>query len=158
MDSNEKLKISLYAVADGELISIEEVNDITFASKMMGRGYAIRPTNGSITAPVEGVISEVFPTDHVVGFKTGELDVLLHMGINTVQLGDEPFETNAILDNKVNAQTQISIVDLDMIDQPGISSDMIILFINGNKVIDKFELYDLKEVKRGQEVGYVILK
>lgn len=158
MFSNEKSKIKLYAVADGELISIEEVNDITFASQMMGKGYAIRPNNGSITAPIEGIISEVFPTDHVVGFKTDELEVLLHMGINTVQLGDKPFETNAILDNKVNAQTLISTVDLEMIDQPGISSDMIILFINGNRVIDKFELYDLNEVKRGQEVGYVILK
>lgn len=151
-------KIMLHAVADGKLIKLEEVNDITFASKMMGRGYAIQPTKGEITAPVDGVISEVFPTNHVVGFEAENLELLLHMGINTVQLKDEPFKTNATLGDKVSPQSVVSTVDLEMINQPGISDDMIVIFVNGKKVIEHFELYDVEEVKRGDEIGYVVLK
>ena len=71
-------EVTLYAVADGELISIEDVKDVVFSQKMMGDGFAVVPTNGQISAPVEGEIVNVFPTQHAVGFKSGVLEVLLH--------------------------------------------------------------------------------
>ncbi|MGX7078072.1 MULTISPECIES: PTS sugar transporter subunit IIA [Globicatella] len=151
-------EIKLYAPADGELINIEQVNDVVFAQKMMGDGFAVLPTNGSISSPVEGTIVNVFPTQHAVGFKAGELEVLLHMGIDTVSLNGEPFETDVNENDKVTASSKISEVDLDALATEGKDNAMIVIFTNGSEVIEEYKITASGNVTKGQEIGYITLK
>ncbi len=69
-------EVTLYAVADGQLINIEEVNDIVFAQKMMGDGFAIVPSNGEISAPVAGEVVNVFLLNTQLVSSLGALEVL----------------------------------------------------------------------------------
>ena len=83
---------TMYAVANGTIIPISEVNDPVFSQKMMGDGYAVVPENGEIYAPIEGEVLSVFQTKHAIGLKmTNGLEILLHMGIDTVELNGAPF-------------------------------------------------------------------
>lgn len=154
----EQQKLFLYAVADGELIKMEEVNDLTFARRMMGNGYAIRPKSGTITSPVDGEVTHVFPTKHVVGFKAKELELLLHMGIDTVSLNGAPFDTQLTEGQEVSNESTISHVDLEMLARENRNNEMIVIIVNKRKVVERFELYELGEVRKGQEIGYVVLK
>ncbi|HFI0463392.1 TPA: PTS glucose transporter subunit IIA [Streptococcus suis] len=151
-------EVTLYAPADGELINIENVNDVVFAQKMMGDGFAVVPSNGTITAPVAGKIVNVFPTQHAVGFKAGALEVLLHMGIDTVSLNGGPFETVVAEDQEVTSSTTVSTVDLDQLVAEGKDNAMIVIFTNGSEVIDSFELTASGQVAKGQVIGKITLK
>lgn len=81
------------SVADGETIKITDVKDPVFSKKMMGDGFAVEPTGSEVYAPVSGKVTNVFPTKHAVGLLTDSgLEVLVHMGLDTVELKGEPFD------------------------------------------------------------------
>ena len=81
------------SVADGEVINIEDVKDPVFSQKMMGDGFAVEPENGHIVSPVAGKVTSVFPTKHALGLVTDNgLEVLVHIGLDTVSLEGKPFE------------------------------------------------------------------
>ncbi|MBR7928175.1 PTS glucose transporter subunit IIA [Aerococcaceae bacterium zg-ZUI334] len=154
----EVKEVVLYAPADGELINIENVNDVVFAQKMMGDGFAVVPANGTITSPVAGTIVNVFPTQHAIGFKAGALEVLLHMGIDTVALNGGPFDTVVSENQTVTETTTVSNVDLAALEAEGKDNAMIVIFTNGIDVIDSFELTASGTVTKGQVIGKIILK
>ena len=78
---------------EGTLIRLEDVPDAVFSEKMMGDGFAVELTGGCITAPVSGVLESAFPTGHAFGIRTREgMEVLLHIGLDTVQLKGKGFE------------------------------------------------------------------
>lgn len=151
-------EVTLYAVADGELISIEDVKDVVFSQKMMGDGFAVVPTNGQISAPVEGEIVNVFPTQHAVGFKSGVLEVLLHMGIDTVALNGVPFNTVVSEGQQVDSATLVSEVSLEKLAEEGKDNAMIVIFTNGNDVVESYELTASGQVTKGQVIGKIVLK
>lgn len=158
-DKTDAVKeISLYSVADGELIKIEEVNDLVFAQKMMGDGYAVVPSNGTITAPVDGKVTNVFPTQHAIGFDAHGLEILLHMGIDTVSLDGGPFSTAVREGENLKASHTVSEVDLDGLEQAGKDNAMIVIFTNGTEVIENFEITASGTVTKGQVIGKVTLK
>lgn len=130
-------ELELFAVAEGEVIAITEVNDPVFSQKFMGDGYAVLPVNGVITSPVEGEVINVFPTKHAVGLKTDNgVEVLLHMGIDTVELNGEPFDTVVTVGQRVDKDTVIATVDLDAIKAAGKETPMIVALTNMDKVAD----------------------
>ena len=150
--------IAIYAVADGDLISIENVNDLVFAQKMMGDGYAVVPNNGTITSPVDGKVGTVFPTKHAIGFDSNGLEVLLHMGIDTVSLDGGPFESAVSENDQVTGQTVVSNVDLKGLEAAEKDNVMIVIFTNGNEVIEDINITASGQVKKGQQIGTVTLK
>lgn len=122
---------TLYSVANGQYVAIEDVNDSTFAQKMLGDGFAIEPDSGEIVAPVDAKVMSVFPTKHAIGFKTtAGLEILLHMGIDTVQLNGEPFEVTVTADQKVKHGDVVAHVDLDAIKAAGKQTTMIVIITN----------------------------
>ncbi|MGR3741170.1 N-acetylglucosamine-specific PTS transporter subunit IIBC [Companilactobacillus sp. DQM5] len=124
-----------YTVADGKLVDIESVNDATFSQKMLGDGYAVIPTNGKIVAPVDGEVVTVFPTKHAVGFKTENgLEVLLHMGIDTVELNGEPFDIAVEAGQKVKHGDVVANVDLDKIKKAKKDTAMMVIVTNMSEV------------------------
>ncbi|WP_245393635.1 PTS sugar transporter subunit IIA [Staphylococcus coagulans] len=104
------------AVTTGSIHPIEESTDPAFRKKMMGEGYFIIPTNEEIFSPVSGTISTIFPTKHAIGITTANgLEVLLHMGINTVELNGLPFEVLVTEGQKVTTDSIIAKIDLSAI-------------------------------------------
>ncbi|WP_110926793.1 PTS sugar transporter subunit IIA [Bacillus massiliglaciei] len=83
----------IYSPLSGEIIPLAEVPDQVFAQKMLGDGAAIIPREGKLVSPVDGEVIQVFPTKHAIGIKsTKGLEILLHIGLDTVELKGEGFE------------------------------------------------------------------
>lgn len=130
-------KQEIYSVANGTVIPIEEVNDDVFSNKMMGDGFAVIPTNGDIFAPIAGKVLSVFPTKHAVGIQTASgIEVLLHMGIDTVSLNGEPFTVYIEEGQQIARGQLIATVDLQALKEANRSNDMIVIFTNGDLVED----------------------
>ncbi|KRN99265.1 N-acetylglucosamine-specific PTS transporter subunit IIBC [Companilactobacillus kimchiensis] len=148
-----------YSVANGHLEDIEKVSDPTFAQKMLGDGYAVVPTDGKIVSPIDGTIETIFPTKHALGIKTADgLEVLVHMGIDTVQLKGEPFEIKVKDGQTVKHGDQLAQVDLAKIEQAGKKTDMMVIVTNMASVsYMKYNVLD-SDVQLDQEVVRVTTK
>lgn len=131
-----------YSVANGTYVDIEAVDDPTFAQKMLGDGFAIEPSDGTITAPVDGTVTTVFPTKHAIGFKTASgLEVLLHMGIDTVDLKGAPFDVKVAADQAVKHGDPVATVDLAAVKAAGKAATMMVIITNMDAVgLLKFKL------------------
>ena len=124
-------QLAVYAPSKGELIPISEVADPVFSEKMMGDGFAVLPEANEVFAPISGTILNVFPTKHAIGIQTDNgLEVLLHMGINTVDLKGEPFTLYVEEGQRIARGQLIAVVDLEMLEKAGKKSDMIVVFTN----------------------------
>lgn len=148
-------EVTLYAMCDGELLNIEEVDDRVFAQKMMGDGFAIKPSSNQIYSPVKGQVDSVFPTKHAIGLKADKLELLLHMGIDTVHLDGGPFEGAVKANDAVDPQTLLSTVDFQALEEANKDNVMILVFTNGDEVLDHFELTASGRVSQGQKIGKV---
>lgn len=143
------------APANGELIPIDQVQDEVFSQKMMGEGFAVVPENGEIAAPITGTIVSVFPTKHAIGIKTEDgIEVLLHMGIDTVDLGGEAFEIKVHEGEKVKAGKVVAIADLAKIQEADKMTTMIVVFTNGDK-IENYHYDKTGLVSRGETIGTI---
>ena len=93
-DFLKKLKgIELCAPLTGEAVDLSQVSDPVFAEKMVGDGIAIIPTEDIVVAPCDGKVVQIFPTNHAIGIETTTgLDLLIHIGIDTVDLKGDGFE------------------------------------------------------------------
>lgn len=101
---------------NGEIHAITDVPDPVFSGKMMGDGFAILPIDGMVVSPVDGVIVNVFPTKHAIGLETfNGLEILIHFGIDTVNLKGEGFETLVSQGDKVAKGQPLLKVDLEFL-------------------------------------------
>ncbi len=101
---------------NGEVVNITEIPDPVFAGKMMGDGFGIIPADGNVYSPVSGEIASIFPTLHAVGIKVDDsTEILIHFGLDTVNLKGEGFESFVEQGQKVVAGDQILKVDLEAI-------------------------------------------
>ena len=105
---------------NGTVVALADVADEAFASGAMGDGVAIEPAEGKLYAPADGVIETVFETKHAVGITTVDgVEVLLHIGIDTVKLGGKHFETHVAPDQKVKKGDLLVSFDMDAIKAAG---------------------------------------
>ncbi len=126
---------SLYSAAAGTLIDLSAVADDTFAQKMLGDGYAVEPESGAISAPVSGKISAIFPTKHAVGITTpAGLEILIHIGIDTVALEGKPFTTHVSVGDTVAHGDLLVDADLDAIKQAGKAITTMVIITNMDHV------------------------
>ena len=102
------------APVDGEIVAIESVNDEVFSKKLVGDGVAIIPVTNIFTAPIDGTISKIFSTNHAYSIKSEkDLEVMVHIGLDTVDLNGAGFERLAKEGDVVKAGDEIIRVDLD---------------------------------------------
>ena len=123
----------VYSVADGQVVALEQVEDPVFAQKMMGDGFAVEPANGNIVSPVTGTVSSIFPTKHALGLVTDSgLEVLVHIGLDTVSLEGKPFTVHVSEGQKVAAGDLLVTADLDAIRVAGRKTSTVVVFTNGD--------------------------
>ena len=122
-------------VADGEVIAITDVKDPVFSQKMMGDGFAVEPENGNIYSPVAGTITSIFPTKHALGLLTDNgLEVLVHIGLDTVSLEGKPFEVHVAEGQKVAAGDLLVTADLEAIKAAGRETSTVVVFTNAQAI------------------------
>ncbi len=125
----------VHSVADGEVINIEDVKDPVFSQKMMGDGFAVEPENGHIVSPVAGKVTSVFPTKHALGLVTDNgLEVLVHIGLDTVSLEGKPFEVKVSEGQTVAAGDLLVEADLEAIREAGRETSTIVVFTNADAI------------------------
>ena len=125
----------VYSVADGQVVALEQVKDPVFAQKMMGDGFAVEPANGNIVSPVSGTVSSIFPTKHALGLVTeAGLEVLVHIGLDTVSLEGKPFTVHVAEGQKVAAGDLLVTADLDAIRAASRETSTVVVFTNGDAI------------------------
>ena len=125
----------VYSVADGQVVELSEVKDPVFAQKMMGDGFAVEPANGNIVSPVSGTVSSVFPTKHALGLVTeAGLEVLVHIGLDTVSLEGKPFTVHVAEGQKVAAGDLLVTADLDAIRAADRETSTVVVFTNAEAI------------------------
>ncbi|MCO4636076.1 PTS system, glucose-specific IIABC component [Streptococcus infantarius subsp. infantarius] len=119
------------SIADGEVKPITAVKDPVFSSKMMGDGFAVEPENGNVYAPVSGIVTSVFPTKHAFGLLTDSgLEVLVHIGLDTVALNGVPFSVKVAEGQRVQEGDLLVVADLAAISSAGRETTIIVAFTN----------------------------
>ncbi|PAB01028.1 beta-glucoside-specific PTS transporter subunit IIABC [Enterococcus canintestini] len=136
----------LLSPVDGEVIQIESVKDPVFSTKAMGEGFAVIPKSNQIYAPISGVVETVFPTQHAIGIKGDNgLEVLVHIGINTVELNGKYFDISCVAGSRVTKGMIIGEVDFKALQAAGYDSTTMVVVTNGNELSEPVK-FDIKEI------------
>ncbi|MGT2934560.1 PTS transporter subunit IIBC [Streptococcus castoreus] len=127
----------ILSVADGTVLPITSVKDQVFAAKMMGDGFAVEPTNGNVYAPVSGLVTSIFPTKHAFGLLTDNgLEVLVHIGLDTVALNGVPFSVKVVEGQRVHAGDLLVVADLAAIKSAERETTIIVALTNTVEIQD----------------------
>lgn len=128
--------IELSSPVSGSIIRLADVNDAVFSKHLMGDGFAIKPTNGKIVSPISAVISFIAPTKHAVGLKTEDgLEIILHFGIDTVELNGVPFQISINEGDHVEKNTEIGVMNLKEIEASGKDTTVMLAITNTTEII-----------------------
>lgn len=127
----------LLAPVAGRVLALADVQDPVFATAAMGPGFAIQPTDGRVVAPVSGRVTVVAATKHAVGLVTASgLEVLVHMGIDTVELNGAPFVCHVQVGDTVQAGEVLAEMDLAALQRAQKLATVIVVVTNGQTVLD----------------------
>lgn len=125
----------LYSCLKGRIVRLEQVNDSVFASRLIGDGIAVYPEEGILYAPTNGTVTAIFPTGHAVGITTDDgLEILIHIGINTVQLDGTGFHTCVKEGQKVKQGDRLVTFDITSIKRKGFDPVTMLLITNMDMV------------------------
>lgn len=147
--------VTIVAPCDGEVIPLSEVPDQVFSGGMMGDGVGFIPRQSEIVAPFHGKVKALFPTKHAIGIEsTDGVELLIHIGIDTVKLNGEGFESFVKVGDEVAEGQWLMKVDLEYLQQhaPSIVTPMIVTNLGERQI----EVEDVKEVEKGQRVFTVL--
>lgn len=123
----KKSKLKLYSPAKGNILPMEQVPDEVFSGKALGDGFAVKNHNGEVYSPVDGVITNIFPTKHAIGIETREgHQILIHMGIDTVDLQGKPFTIKVQEGQSIKHGDFLAKMDTEEIKSAG-KEDMVII-------------------------------
>lgn len=151
-------KVSLLAPVNGEVIALSKTSDPIFSKGTMGQGFGVIPSDDQIVAPVSGKISMVADTKHAIGIVTDDgLEVLVHMGVDTVGLKGKPFTIKVAKDQDVKAGDSIATMDIDYVKRQKIDTTVMTLITNSAQVLSGLDLTE-GPAKAGQTVSEAYLK
>ncbi|WP_436862050.1 glucose-specific PTS transporter subunit IIBC [Staphylococcus caeli] len=160
VDNNEAVHVAemddikVYAPGKGQIIPLSEVPDQVFAQKMMGDGVGFIPENGKIVAPFDGTVKTIFPTKHAIGLESEQgLELLIHIGIDTVKLNGEGFESFVNTGDTIHKGQLLMQVDLDYIkaNAPSIVTPLVVTNLEDRTL----EVEDVKDVNTEQLIATV---
>ena len=144
---------ALVAPTSGEVIAMSAIPDPVFSSGALGEGFGVIPTSGDIVAPVSGVVTMVAGTGHALGFQTDDgLEVLLHLGVDTVELNGAPFALTPASGDRVEAGQAIGTMDIDQIVAAGKETTAIVAITNSATTLEGLDV-ELGPIQAGQQVA-----
>ena len=121
----------------GEVLNLSDIEDAAFSSGVLGQGVAIIPSDGKVVAPVDGVVTTLFPSLHAIGILSDEgVEVLIHIGLNTVQLEGRGFEACIKQGDRITKGETILKFDIDVIKEAGYSVVTPIVVTNSSQFLD----------------------
>lgn len=142
----------LVAPINGQLIPLDEVSDEVFSTRVMGDGFAVAPSSDVVVSPVSGTITNIFPTKHAISITTQDgLEILLHLGIDTVELNGTPFTVVVESGQTVSAGDELVRMDREEISNSN-KEDTVILVLPGKEKIDFTPSISSKEIEAGEMV------
>ena len=122
-ETNVEDAVVITSPMQGAVVALKDVPDTTFAAGVLGQGIAIEPTEGRVVAPVDAEVTTIFPTGHAVALRTDEgVDVLIHVGINTVSMEGKGFVKHVENNQRVKAGDLLMEFDIDAIKEAGLST------------------------------------
>lgn len=149
---------TIYAPVTGKVIDLSEVSDPVFAQKAMGEGLGVKPSDGRIVSPVAGTVTMVASTKHALGIKMANgLEVLVHMGVDTVDLKGAPFTISVKVGDIVNGGDAIATMDLDQVRDARLDDVIIVVITNSADKLDHLDLTAGDTTAKSQ-VGSVTVK
>ncbi|EOH98257.1 PTS system, beta-glucoside-specific IIABC component [Enterococcus haemoperoxidus ATCC BAA-382] len=123
---------TVYAPLEGTVIPLKEVDDDVFSSEIAGKGVAIIPTDNKVVAPFDGTVVAIFPSKHAIGLKSnGGSELLIHIGINTVNLNGEYFETKVEMGDPITRGQTLLVFDREKIEQKGYAMTSPVILTDG---------------------------
>lgn len=154
---NEEESIILKSPVVGRCFDISEIPDEVFSSKMLGNGIGFESTEGVLYAPVDGEVLQVFPTKHAIILKSKEgIEILLHIGIDTVNMKGEGFEAFVEKSQQVKAGDKLVAFNNELIKAKA-KSNLSALVITDNEIMESVE-FKLGTVDKNNEVIIIKLK
>lgn len=151
-------KVTIKAPISGIVSELSEVPDDVFAQKIVGDGIAINPTDNTLYSPVKGKIVQIFPTLHALGIETEEgLEILIHLGVDTVELKGEGFTSFVEKDQQVDVGDKLIEIDWNSIKHKVPSTMTPILITNMDRV-DKIEVLKSGEIKAKEDLLSVTIE
>ncbi|WDV46831.1 PTS glucose transporter subunit IIA [Clostridiaceae bacterium M8S5] len=143
----------LKAPMAGEVVDITKVADPVFAEKALGDGVAIKPSDGLVVAPCDGKITQIFPTNHAIGIETTNgLEILIHIGLDTVNLKGEGFTRLIEEGTSIKTGTPIMKVDLELLKKNEKDTVTPVVITNMDRV------KSLDKMFKGDEMMHVTIK
>ena len=129
---------AVYSPVNGQAAVLESLNDGMFSEKILGDGMVVTPSDGEFISPVTGTVETAFPTGHAYGIKTESgLEILIHIGIDTVTLNGKGFRSHVRQGQKVKAGELIASVDLDVIKNAGCPVETMVIVTSGNEILER---------------------
>ncbi|EKU47495.1 PTS sugar transporter subunit IIA [Staphylococcus massiliensis] len=142
--------LEIYAPMSGSYVNIEDIPDPVFAQKMMGEGFGIKPNDGTVVSPINGTVDNVFPTKHAIGLKSENgLELLVHIGLDTVQLNGEGFETLVESGDTVEVGTPILKFDVSYINENA-KSIISPVIITNTDALESVNVNQLETLTKGE--------
>ncbi|MCP1185169.1 beta-glucoside-specific PTS transporter subunit IIABC [Paenibacillus sp. 1781tsa1] len=137
LDPNPNSRYEIVSPMAGEVVALKDINDVTFAGEHMGKGIAIRPTSGRVVSPITGIVQTVYRTKHAIGIVSDDgVEMLIHIGQDTVKLKGEHFTTHVKDGDRVNAGDLIVEFDLQAIKDAGYETVTPIIVTNTSNYLD----------------------
>lgn len=130
-------EVEICSPIKGTLMELKDVQDGAFSSGILGKGAAILPSEGTIISPVNGVITTLFPTKHALGITTEEgVEILIHVGLDTVQLNGEGFEAYVSQGNRIHKGQKLLSFDIEQITFKGYCLETPVVITNSPQYLD----------------------
>ena len=126
----------IFAPANGEIIELENITDEVFSSGIMGEGFGVLPSNGKIYSPVSGTVESIHRAKHAYSISADGFDVLIHIGIDTVELDGELFEPLVKIGDTVEYGDRIANADVDKILEKGFDPVVVVIVSSEGKIND----------------------
>ncbi|MDR2278264.1 MAG: beta-glucoside-specific PTS transporter subunit IIABC [Vagococcus sp.] len=159
VDSTKKTLVkteAIYSPVEGEVLPITMASDQSFALEMMGKGVVIKPKNGKITSPINGIIKTIFPGGHAIGIESPSgVEVLIHIGIDTVELKGEGFEILANVDDEVVVGQELVNVNLALLSELNVKDEVMVVITNTPEFLDVIP-EEAVMIKKGKKIITVI--
>jgi PTS system glucose-specific IIA component len=148
--------IRLKAPLTGEMVRLTNVPDEVFSNKAVGAGLALKPETEEVVSPGIGIVKRLFPTKHAIGIVIEGVEILIHVGINTVELEGQGFNYLVTEGTKVKAGDKLMEFDLEYIKNNSVSI-LTPVVIPNKKAVKEIKFADFKRVTAGEDMIFEVV-